>query len=85
MSPLVAHEVEVSTIDERSGHQTDHLMQRHATVNGSIVVIDHHVPVHLLVDEAEDDGLVAHEGLVVTLGIGDGLLVGTTVSQFPED
>ena len=85
MSPLVAHEVEVGAVDERSGHQANHLVQRHAAVHGAVVVARHHVPVHLLVDEAEDDGLVTHEGLVVALGIGNGLLVGTAVGQLPEN
>ena len=59
-------------------------MQRHATAHHAIVVAGHHVPVHLLVDEAEDDSLVAHQCLVVTLGIGDCLLVGAAVGEFPE-
>ena len=49
------------------------------------MVICHHVPVHLLVYQAEDDGLVTHECLVMALGIGDSLLVGTTVGQFPNN
>ena len=43
------------------------------------------MPVHIGVHEAEDDGLVAHKRLVVTLGIGDGLLVLAAVGHLEED
>ena len=85
MPPLVAHEVEITAIDGRGGDKPDELVQRHAAAHHAVVVANHHVPVHLLVDKAEDDGLVAHQRLVVTLGIGNGLLVGTAVGEFPEN
>ena len=58
--------------------------QGHAPVYDKVGVALAHVPVHHVVDEAEYDGLVAHESLVVALGIVDGLFVGPPVGQFPE-
>ena len=43
------------------------------------------MPVHVGIDESEDDGLVAHQCLVVALAVGNGLLVGTTVLHLPEN
>ncbi len=50
-------------------------MESHAACHHAVVVTDHHVPVHLLVDKAEDDCLVTHERLVVALAVTNGLLV----------
>ena len=41
------------------------------------------MPVHIGIDEAEDDCLVAHECLVVTLAIGNGTLPLPTVRELP--
>ena len=84
VAPLVAHEVEVGPVDERGCGHAYHLVQGHAAVDHAVVVAHHHVPVHLLVDEAEDDGLIAHQRLVVALGIAHGLLVGAAVGELPE-
>ena len=85
VTELVAHEVEVAAVDGREGDEPYHLVQSHAAVYDKVGIVLAHVPVHHVVDEAEDDGLVAHQCLVVTLGIVDGLLVGPPVGQFPED
>ena len=84
MAELVTHEVEIATIDGRRRDQTYHLMQGHATRHGHIVVILHHVPVHLIVDQTENHRLVAHQSLIVAFYIGDCLFIGTPVGQFPE-
>ena len=85
VTELVPHEIEVSAVDGRSGNETDHLMQRYSAVGhvGRMTVLE--VPVHVGVHEAEDDGLVAYECLVVTLGVGDGLLVLAAVGHLIED
>ena len=85
VSPFVAHEVEVAAVDGRGCCQANHLVKRHTAINHSVVVVNHHVPIHFLVDEAENDGLVAHQSLVVALGVTDGFLVGTSVGEFPEN
>lgn len=41
--------------------------------------------VHLLVHEPERNGLVADKGLVMTLGVRDGLLVMATVNEGPHN
>jgi hypothetical protein len=50
-----------------------------------VVVADPHMPVHVRADQPEDDGLVAHQGLVVGLGIADGPFIVAAVGQLvPE-
>ena len=85
MSELIAHEVEVAAVDGAEGGQANHLVQSDATGDGIVLVALLEVPVHVAVDETEDDGLVAHECLVVALSIGDGLLVASAVGQLPQD
>ena len=85
MAELVTHEVEISAIDGRSGDEANHLVQGNATVDhiGGVAMLK--MPVHVGIDEAEDDGLVAYECLIVALGIRDGLLGLTTVGHLVED
>ena len=59
-------------------------MQGNAAVCHIVLVALLEMPVHIGIDEAEDDGLVAYECLVVALGIGDGLLILTAVGYLPE-
>ena len=42
------------------------------------------MPVHFLVDQTEDYGLVAYKRLVVAFAVADGLFVGAAVCEFPE-
>ena len=65
VAPFVAHEVEVAAVDGRGGHKAYHLVERHAARHGAVLVAFRHVPVHLLVNEPEDDGLVADKRLFV--------------------
>ena len=60
-------------------------MESDATIDhkGAAAVL--HVPVHIGIDKAEDDGLIAYERLVVRLGIRDGLLVSAAVGHLIED
>ena len=84
MAKLVAHEVEVATVDGRCREQAYHLVQCDTAVGHVVLVALLEVPVHIGIHEAEDDGLVAHECLVMALGIRDGLLVLTAVGHLPE-
>ena len=81
VSELVAHEVEVGLPARRDGHQADHLVQRHAAVDDEVFRRAVHVEVHLLVHQAEGDRFVAHERLVVRLGVGHGLHLGQAVGH----
>ncbi len=86
MTELVTHEIEIAAIDGGGRHQTDHLMQGDATVYTERAAGPlRHVPVHIGIDQPEDDGLVAHQCLVVALGIGDGLFIGAPVGNLPPD
>ena len=82
MPELVAHEVQVAVSGSGGGHETNHLMKGYSPVYQEVLRPLVHAPVHLLVDQAEDDGLVAHQGLVVTLRVGNGLFVRTLVGEF---
>mmetsp|Transcript_29626 Transcript_29626/g.71148 ORF Transcript_29626/g.71148 Transcript_29626/m.71148 type:complete len:352 (-) Transcript_29626:192-1247(-) len=76
MTELTAHKRQVPLAPEATGHQPDHLVQRNAPVDnqGFRIHDTAHVEVHLLVHEPHGDGLVADDGLVVGLGVGDALL-----------
>ena len=85
MAELVAHEVEVTAVDGRGGDKANHLVKSNAAMNGSVFIAFSEVPIHIGIDEAEDEGLVAHEGLVVAFSVRDVVLIGTAVGEFPED
>ena len=57
-------------------------MEGDPTVHHQVLSILVHVPVHLLVDQPEDNGLIAHQGLVVRFGIANGLFVGPFGGKF---
>ena len=59
-------------------------MEGNASVSHKVLVALLEVPVHVGVDKAEHDGLVAYECLVVALAVADGLLISTTVLHLPE-
>ena len=82
MTKLIAHEGEITTAHRGEGHQTDHIAERYATHHPIVVVALLHVPVHVAVDESEDDGLVSDECLVVALSVGDSSLRRTVIAQF---
>ena len=85
MAELISHEVQVSTIDSGCCDEAYHLMQRDTAVRheGRMTVLE--MPVHIGVHETEDDGLIAHERLVMTLRIRYGFLILTTVRHFKQD
>ena len=85
MSELIPHEIQITAINSRSRNKANHLVQRHTTIHHKVMICRLHVPIHIGIDKAEDDRLVAHQSLVVALGIADGLLVGTAVRRFPPD
>ena len=85
MAELVAHEVQVATIDAGSSYQADHLVEGNAAVHHAVAVILAEVPVHVCINKAEDDSLVTHQSLVMAFCIGDGLLILTAVGYLPEN
>ena len=85
MSELITHKVQIAAIDGSQCHQTDHLVQGYATLGHTINVFFREVPVHIGIYQTEDDSLVAHQRLVVTLTIRNRLLVRTAVLHFPEN
>ena len=85
MPELISHKVQITAINSRSRNQTDHLMQGDTSIYHEIMVIFLHMPIHIGVDQAEDDRLITHQGLIVALGITDRLLIGTTVRRLPPD
>ena len=85
MSELIAHEVEVTAVDGAKCDEAYHLVEGDASIDVGVLVSFLEVPVHVAVDESEDDGLVSDECLVVALAVGDGLLVLASVGEFPED
>ena len=84
MTELITHEVQVTSVDGRSRKQTDHLVQGNTSFHHSILVADLEVPVHVGINQAEDDGLVAHQCLVVAFAVRDGLFILAAVGHLPE-
>ncbi len=84
MAEFVAHEVEIAAVDGRERHEAYHLVESHAAGYVGVGVANHHVPVHLAVNEAENHRLVAYEGLVVAFDVRYCLLVGAAVGELPE-
>jgi len=82
VAELVAHEIEVPVSAGGERDQPDQLVQRQTAIDAQVLVRDPHVRVHVAADQAEDDGLVAHQGLVVGLGVADGLFVPAAVGEF---
>ena len=50
------------------GGETDEFVQRHSAIHGRVVVRSLHMVVYGRAAESEDQGLVAHQRLVVGLG-----------------
>ena len=85
VAELVAHEVQVAAVDGGGGDEADHLVQGQTALHHEVSVRRLHVPIHVGIDEPKDDRLIAHECLIVALGVADGLLVGAAVGRFPPD
>ena len=85
VSELVAHEVEVASIDGGGSNKANHLVEGDTTVHHISRVSVLEVPIHISVNESEDDSLVSDECLVVALGIRDRLLVLASVGHLVED
>ena len=69
MTELVPHEVQITAVQGRSREQTYHLMQSNAAMHAFVLISLLEVPIHIGIYQTEDDGLIAHESLIVTLGI----------------
>ena len=84
MTELVAHEVEIATVNGRCRNKSYHLVQCYASVSHEVFVALLEVPVHVGINKAEDYCLVADQCLVVALAVAYCLLVGTSVLHLPE-
>ena len=60
-------------------------MQRDSTVGNVIFVAFFEVPIHIGINQPEDNRLIADESLVVTFGIRDGFFVCAAISHLPEN
>ena len=85
MPELIAHEVEVAAIGCTGRQEAYHLVKSDTALHHVVLVALLEMPVHVGIHQAEDDGLVAHQSLVMALGIGDGLLILASVSELPEE
>ena len=85
VAEFVAHEGQVALAAQAHGQQPQQLVQCHAPVHDAVLVPGFHGVVHFLVAEAEHDGLIAHQGLVVAFAIADDPLVAAAGGQFVVD
>src|SRR5574344_1031386 len=84
MPKLVTHKIKVTTVHGRSRNQPDHFMQGYSSVNHVVSITFLHVPIHISINETENDGLVAHQSLVMTLSVRNSLFIFATVGHFPK-
>ena len=84
MTELISHEVEIAAIGRTGSKESDHLMQSNTSLYHIVLVALLEMPIHVGIYKTEDNGLVAHEGLIVTLGIGDGLLILAAIGKLPH-
>ena len=84
MPEFISHKVQITSVDSRRGQQADHFMQSNTTVDNIIFVSLLHVPVHIGINQAEDNRLVSYQCLVMTFCIRNGLFILATVGYFPE-
>ena len=85
MSELVPHKVQVTAIDGRGRHEPDHFMERQSALYHKVSVVCLHVPIHIGIDESENDCFVSYQRLIVALGIADGLLIRSPIRCLPPD
>ena len=85
MTELIAHERQVAAIDGGCRYQTDHLMKRNAAIYHIRRMAVLEMPVHVGVHEAEDDGLVANQRLIMALCVRDRLLVFAPVRHLEQN
>ena len=69
MTELVTHEIQITAVDCRSRKQADHLVQCDAAFYRSIFVTNAEMPIHIGINQTENDGLIAHQCLVVAFAI----------------
>eukprot|EP00951_Prasinocladus_malaysianus_P021839 scaffold181505_cov33-Prasinocladus_malaysianus.AAC.1 len=82
VAKLVAHEVQPAVPAERHRQQPCHLVEGDASSDDRRLLLQGaHVVIHLGVHQAEGDGLVAHESLVVALAVRHHLLREPPVAQ----
>ena len=85
VTELISHKCEISTIDSRSCDETNHLMQRYTTVHHISGMTMLKMPIHICVHKTEDNRLIAHQSLIMTLGITNRFLILTAVRHLVKD
>mmetsp|Transcript_66966 Transcript_66966/g.160398 ORF Transcript_66966/g.160398 Transcript_66966/m.160398 type:complete len:280 (-) Transcript_66966:1218-2057(-) len=82
VAELIADEVQVAFTAKAESDQTDHLVERKPSVDNHAGRAERaHVSVHLGIHQPEGHSLVAHNGLIVGLGVCDALLLPSTILQ----
>ena len=84
MAKLVAHEVQIASVDGSCSDKAYHLVKGNTPVSHKVLVALLEVPIHVGVNESEHYCLVAHESLVMAFAVADGLFVSTAVFHLPE-
>ena len=85
VTEFVAHEVEITAVARRDGDEANHLVQSDSAIGNVILVAFFEVPIHIGINQPEDNRLIANESLVVTFGVRDGFFVCAAISHLPEN
>ena len=73
MTELITHKVKVCVTTRRDSKQAYHLMQSHTTIHHGTFKGTIHTLIHQAIQQTERYGLIAHQRLIVRLGISNGL------------
>ena len=84
MTEFISHKVQITAVDSRSCEQTNHFVQCYTALYDSIFITFLEVPVHIRINQTENDSLVAYQSLVVTFAVRDCFFVFTAIGYFPE-
>jgi len=85
MTEFISHEIQVSVPGCGKGEQTYDLVQGNSPVNDKRRDVFAHGSIHILVYEPEYDCFITNQRLIVTLGIGYGVLVPALVGKLIEN
>ena len=84
MSEFISHKVQIASIDGRSGQQANHLMQSYASFCDTILITFTEMPIHIRIDQTENNRLVSYQCLVMAFTIRNSLFVFSPIGHFPE-
>ena len=60
-------------------------MQSDTSLSHAIHILLSEMPVHIRINQAEDNGLITYQSLIMTLAVANGLFIRASILYFPEN